>query len=89
VATRRTRGPRLVPVEVKIGVQHSPRELVIESSLSTEEVETLVSKALADGGVLSLIDDNGRKLIIPVERISYIEIARPEARRVGFGNNPS
>jgi hypothetical protein len=73
-------------VEVKIGVQQSPRELVVDTMLNSEEVEKLLAEALAAGGVLTLTDDKGRKVIVPVERISYLEIARTEPRRVGFGN---
>jgi len=72
-------------VEVKIGVQHTPRELVLESILSPDEVEKQVSKALADGdGMLSLVDDKGRRVIVPASRVAYVEIAEAESRRVGF-----
>ena len=71
-------------MEVKIGVQYSPRELVLESTQTPEEVEAQVAKALADGGVLSLTDDKGRRVIVPADKVSYVEIARAEQRRVGF-----
>jgi len=73
-------------VEVKIGVQHSPRELSIDSPLSAEEIEAAVTAALSgDSPVLILLDERGRKLILPAEKLTYIEIGEPEARRVGFG----
>ncbi|MER5763701.1 DUF3107 family protein, partial [Streptomyces sp. NPDC002082] len=30
-------------MEVKIGVQHAPREIVLESDLSAEELESIVT----------------------------------------------
>ncbi|MCG7528908.1 DUF3107 domain-containing protein [Streptomyces sp. OfavH-34-F] len=73
-------------MEVKIGVQHSPREIVLESGLSAEEVESTVSEALAGKArLLSLTDDKGRKVLVPADRISYVEIGEPSTRRVGFG----
>jgi hypothetical protein len=72
-------------VEVKIGDVHSPRELTVETPLSAEEIEAAESKALADGSVLALADDRGRRLLVPVEKLSYIEIGESETRRVGFG----
>jgi hypothetical protein len=72
-------------VEVKIGVVHSPRELTVESPLSAEEIEAAVAKALSDGGVLNLADDRGRRLLVPVDKLTYIEIGESETRRVGFG----
>jgi hypothetical protein len=73
-------------VEVKIGVQHAPRELVIESTQTPDEVEKAVAAAFrSDEGVLSLVDDKGRRVIVPVTTLAYVEIAETEQRRVGFG----
>jgi hypothetical protein len=72
-------------VEIKIGVAESPRELVVTSSLTPDEVEKLVSEAIKDTkGVLSLVDDKGRKVIVPVSRIAYVDIAPADVRKVGF-----
>lgn len=71
-------------MEVKIGVQHSPRELVVESTQTQVEVRRLVDEAIENSGVLSLTDDKGRTVLVPAERISYVEIAESDARRVGF-----
>ena len=73
-------------MEVKVGVQNSPRELSVESPLSAEEIEAAVQAALTNGsGLLALVDDRGRKLLIPADKLSYVEIGETEMRRVGFG----
>ncbi|MFI9581412.1 DUF3107 domain-containing protein [Streptomyces sp. NPDC052236] len=73
-------------MEVKIGVQHAPREIVLESGQSAEEVERAVGEALAGKvRLLVLSDDKGRKVLVPADRIAYVEIGEPAARRVGFG----
>ncbi|MEU9705230.1 DUF3107 domain-containing protein [Streptomyces sp. NPDC014870] len=73
-------------MEVKIGVQHAPREIVLESGQSAEEVESAVADALAGKAqLLSLTDDKGRKILVPAEKIAYVEIGEPAVRRVGFG----
>jgi len=73
-------------VEVKIGVQHAARELVLESTQSPQEVEKAVADALkADLGVLSLVDEKGRRILVPADKLAYVEIAENEQRRVGFG----
>ncbi|MDP9497737.1 MAG: DUF3107 domain-containing protein [Actinomycetota bacterium] len=72
-------------MEVKIGVQYAARELVLESAQSSDEVAQSVSQALTDGGVLTLVDEKGRRVIVPVEKLAYVEIAESEQRRVGFG----
>ena len=72
-------------MEVKIGVQYAARELVLESAQSPDEVAKAVAETLASGGVLSLVDDKGRRVLVPAEKLAYIEIAESESRRVGFG----
>ncbi|WP_406862996.1 DUF3107 domain-containing protein [Streptomyces sp. HUAS MG47] len=73
-------------MEVKIGVQHAPREIVLESGQSAEEVERLLAEALAGKAqLLSLTDEKGRKVLIPADRIAYVELGEPATRRVGFG----
>lgn len=72
-------------MEVKIGIKDTPRELVVSSGQSPEEVEKLVSEALgADEGLLRLADEKGRKYLVPAGRIAYVEIAPSDTRRVGF-----
>ncbi len=72
-------------MEVKIGVQHAPREIVLESGQSAEEVERAVSEALTGKSpLLSLEDDHGRKVLVPADRLAYVEIGEPSVRKVGF-----
>lgn len=71
-------------MEVKIGVQHSPRELVVESTQTQAAVLRQVEEAVASSGVLSLTDDKGRTVLVPADRIAYVEIAESDPRRVGF-----
>lgn len=73
-------------MEVKIGVQHAPREIVMESKHTPDEVEKSVAAALEKGsGLLSLEDEHGRKILVPADRIAYVEIGEPTGRKVGFG----
>ena len=61
---------------------------LLESTQTPEEVETLVSAALADAnGVLNLTDEKGRRVLVPSALIAYVEIAHSDVRRVGFTSN--
>lgn len=72
-------------MEVKIGVQYAPRELVLESGQSPAEVERIVTDAIAKGeGTLSLTDEKGRRVVVPVNKVAYVEIAEAAPRAVGF-----
>lgn len=73
-------------MEVKIGVQYAAREIVLDSGQSPDEVEKAVTDALDNrSGVLKLVDDKGRRIMVPVEKIAYVEIGEQVERRVGFG----
>jgi Protein of unknown function (DUF3107). len=72
-------------VEVKIGIVESPRELVVSSDQTPDEVQKLVDASLNGGDpVLKLVDDKGRRFLVRADQIAYVEIA-PAERRVGFG----
>jgi hypothetical protein len=71
-------------MEIKIGVQHAQRELVVESNATADEVQKQVADALAAGGVLSLTDNKGRTIVVPVEKLAYVEIGGGVAGQVGF-----
>ncbi|WP_116045228.1 DUF3107 domain-containing protein [Amycolatopsis palatopharyngis] len=72
-------------MEVKIGIKDTPRELVVASGQTSDEVEALVSEALnADDGLFRISDEKGRKFLIPADRIAYVEIAASDVRKVGF-----
>ena len=73
-------------MEVKIGVQHAPRELVLESAQTADDVAKAVSDAMkADLGILTLVDEKGRRVLVPADKVAYVEIAESEQRKVGFG----
>lgn len=71
-------------MEVKIGVTHANRELVVDTDLDAAGVEEQVRAALADGGVLSLTDIKGRRVVVPGEKIAYIEVSTSTVGKVGF-----
>lgn len=72
-------------MEVKVGVADTARELVINSSQTPDEVESMVADALKDStGTLSLVDDKGRRYVVPSSRVAYVEIGSADSRRVGF-----
>jgi hypothetical protein len=74
------------PVEVKIGVRNAPRELIVESSQTPDEVRKAVQDALSGKtGILELSDDRGRSVVVVAEHLTYVDIGEAGERRVGFG----
>lgn len=72
-------------MEVKIGVANAPREVTLESAQTPDEVSAAVAKAVAGGGLLSLTDEKGRVVVVPADKIAFVEIGTPERARLGFG----
>ncbi|MDP3968019.1 MAG: DUF3107 domain-containing protein, partial [Nocardioides sp.] len=50
-------------MEVKIGVQNAPRELIIDIDESQESFEKTVTEAVAAESVLPLTDSKGRRVL--------------------------
>ena len=75
-------------MEVKIGIQSIPRELILETKLSADEVQRLLSEALAgnDHQLFVLPDEHGGKFLVPADKVAYVEFTGVESRRVGFGS---
>lgn len=76
-------------VDVRIGVQHTPKEIEIElpSGADRVDVRARIDAALADASaVLWLTDRHGRDIAVPASRIAYIELGSVDGeRRIGFG----
>jgi hypothetical protein len=78
-----------VTVEVKIGIQSIPRELVVDTDATAAEVERDLAAALAsqDGtAVFALTNHKGGRVLVPANKIAFVEFGTDQARRVGFGN---
>ena len=71
-------------MEIQIGVQHAPRELLIDSAESQEDVEKAVRTAIEEGTPLQLTDQRGRQVIVPGDKIAYAEVGGGVSGNVGF-----
>jgi hypothetical protein len=72
-------------MEVKIGVQNANRELVLDSSESADDVAKAVEAALSGSdGLLALSDTKGRRVLVPVDKLAYVEIGTSTSGTVGF-----
>ena len=72
-------------MEVKVGIQMAPRELIVETAASAEEIERALSDALKDGTVFALSDSKGKIVLVPAAKIAYVELGVSESRKIGFG----
>jgi hypothetical protein len=73
-------------VEIKIGIQSAPRELVFDTNEPADAIERELKTAIEQSGVFTLTDDKGGKVLVPADKIAYVEFGGTEPRRVGFSN---
>ena len=73
-------------MEVRIGVQSAPRELAVVTSTPAGQIEQDLADAIAGDGVFSLDVEKGGKVLVPADKIAYVEFIGAEGRPVGFGN---
>ncbi|MFZ0531213.1 MAG: DUF3107 domain-containing protein [Propionicimonas sp.] len=73
-------------MEIKIGIQHVARELTVETDATAKDVEASLRAALADNSLVALADDKGRKVLVPADKIAYIDLGQEKPRAVGFGS---
>lgn len=76
-------------MDVRIGVLHTPKEILIEldASVDREKLKATIDDALTEESrVLWLTDKKGRDVAIPVSKVAYIEVSSATADRpIGFG----
>lgn len=72
-------------MEVKIGITDVPREVVIDTPATADEVAQELRSALDSGSLLELTDEKGRRILVPAAKIGYVDLGSPSARTVGFG----
>jgi hypothetical protein len=74
-------------VRVKIGMTATPRELDLE----VEDAEGLVRslQKAVDGGekILWVVDEEGRRHGLLVDKISYVNVDAESSKPIGFGRD--
>jgi hypothetical protein len=72
-------------VEIKVGIQHVNREVVVETTETAAAIEQAFAEAVENEGVFTLSDERGRRVLIPSSKIAYVDLGEENARKVGFG----
>jgi hypothetical protein len=73
-------------VEVKIGIQMAARELVVDTGASAEEIKQALMAAVAENKLFVVTDSKGGTILVPGDKIAYVELDQTETRRIGFGS---
>ncbi|KQB84119.1 DUF3107 domain-containing protein [Corynebacterium oculi] len=72
-------------MDIKIGFQDSPRELVVHVAEDNAELKARIAQSLSGGeGVLELQDAKGRTYLVRTATIAYVDMGTAAPRAVGF-----
>lgn len=72
-------------VEIRIGIVNTARELVIQSTQTTPQIEKAIADALAsESGTLRLEDEKGHIFVVASKNLAFVEIGEEKSRKVGF-----
>ncbi len=80
----------MTPVDVRIGVTYSAREIDLQLADDTDrdELRSSIDETLgSEGGVLWLTDKRGRAVGVPTSKVAYVEIGSDDdSRSIGFSS---
>ena len=71
--------------KVRISITHVGSELAFDCPATPADIKAAVSAAISSATPLVLQDVTGKEIIVPADKIGYVEIGEPTERRVGFG----
>ena len=71
-------------MEVKIGVQHAPRELVLETNETPRGRREAGGRRRQRTACSRSPTTKGRRILVPGDKIAYVEIGGGVAGQVGF-----
>jgi hypothetical protein len=57
----------------------------VETNTSADDVESELARAIADNSVFSVTDTRGGKIIVPIDKLAYLELVGVDTHRIGFG----
>jgi hypothetical protein len=64
---------------------NTARELVIQSTQTTPQIEKAIADALAsESGTLRLEDEKGHIFVVASKNLAFVEIGEEKSRKVGF-----
>lgn len=70
--------------EVRIGISDSSQDLRLESLISQPDLLALVQESLNGTAPLVISDLKGHQVVVPANKISFVEFGSLPERKVGF-----
>ena len=72
-------------MEVRIGISDVAREVTLRTKMSSDELVEQLKTAVAENTLFELIDEQGRRVVVPASKVAYLDLGSSDVRAVGFG----
>lgn len=72
-------------MDIELGIQNVARPVNFSTDESSDTVSKAIANAVATGDSIDLVDDKGRRIIVPAKALGYAIIDSETKHAVGFG----
>lgn len=72
-------------MEVRIGISDVPREVTLSTQTSADDIVEQLHKAVSDNSLFEMVDEHGRRVVVPASKVAYLDLGSSDVRAVGFG----
>ncbi len=72
-------------MEVRIGISDVAREVTVRTKTSAEDIAEQLQTAVTENSLFEVVDEHGRRVIVPASKVAYLDLGSTDVRAVGFG----
>jgi len=72
-------------MEVRIGISDVGREVTLRTKTSADDVVEQLHKAVTENSLFEIVDEQGRRVVVPASKVAYLDLGSSDIRAVGFG----
>ncbi len=72
-------------MEVRIGISDVGREVTLRTKTSADDVVEQLHKAVTENSLFEIVDEQGRRVVVPASKVAYLDLGSSDVRAVGFG----
>jgi hypothetical protein len=72
-------------MDIEFGIKNVARPVTFRTNAQADEVSNKIQNALKSEEAIELVDDKGRRIIVPASSLGYAIVGSDTTRPVGFG----
>lgn len=72
-------------MDIELGIRNVARTVTFSTEQNADEVAGTIEAAVANDRTIDLIDDKGRRIVVPARSLGYAIIGSETKHAVGFG----